>query len=217
MGVRDARRGAAMERRGAGWGAGEANEAARGGGEAARPRSARAGKRPDWRDFAMRHYGARMTRLLRTHVEVYVIRMRAGRVQFLALRRSPGRKLAGVWQPVTGKIERGERAFAAAKREVREETGLAPRRWWALESASLYFDAAEDALRTLPLFVGEVDPRAAVRISREHDAHRWLTARAAGARFLWEAQRRALDAVKREVLANPRLAKALELPRRLTR
>jgi lipoyl(octanoyl) transferase len=42
-----------------------------------------------------------------------------GRV--LLLRRSPAR--GGFWQPVTGRIEPGERAEAAARRELREETG----------------------------------------------------------------------------------------------
>ena len=70
-----------------------------------------------------------------SHVEVYLFRRRGGKVEFLTLRRSPNRrKLPGVWQPVTGKLERGERAWASAAREVLEETGLKPRRWWTLES-----------------------------------------------------------------------------------
>uniref|UniRef100_A0A832I217 NUDIX domain-containing protein n=1 Tax=Eiseniibacteriota bacterium TaxID=2212470 RepID=A0A832I217_UNCEI len=146
-----------------------------------------------------------------THVEAYVFRRRGRRVEFLCLRRSPGRRLAGVWQPVTGKIERGERALEAAAREVREETGLDGLRWWALETVSLYFDAAAGAVVALPLFAAEAPQEARVARSREHDAHAWLSARAAGARFLWEAQRRGLEAVRREVLARPRLAAALEV------
>jgi lipoyl(octanoyl) transferase len=42
-----------------------------------------------------------------------------GRV--LLLRRSPAR--GGFWQPVTGRVERGEAIEAAARRELREETG----------------------------------------------------------------------------------------------
>ncbi len=149
-----------------------------------------------------------------THVEVYVFRRRARRVEFLALRRVPRGSLPGIWQPVTGRLRRGERALEGARREVREETGLEPRRWWALESVSLYFDAASDAVVALPLFAAEVGPRDAVRRSREHDAHAFLPARAARARFLWKAQRRALGAVGREVLRGGRLAAALEVTSR---
>lgn len=63
----------------------------------------------------------------------------------------------------------------------------------------------------LPLFAAEItrDPR--VEISSEHDAYRFVRPAAAAARVLWEAQRRALVAVDREILSNARLARALEV------
>ena len=146
-----------------------------------------------------------------THVEVYVFRRRASRVEFLALRRSVGSSLAGIWQPVTGKIDRGETMLDAAVREVREETGLLPRRWWALETTTVFADPGSDSLLVLPLFVAEIDPRAPVSLSSEHDAHRFVPARTAARLYLWEAQRRGLDAVRREVLRGGRLAAALEI------
>jgi len=152
-----------------------------------------------------------MAELLLTHVEVYLFRRAAPGVQFLCLRRAAGRSLPGAWQPVTGKRRQRERAWEAAVREVREETGLGPARWWALETVSVYFDAELDRVRALPLFAAEVPARARVTLSREHDAFRWRTAGAAGASYVWEAQRRGLDAVRREVLARPSLAGALEI------
>jgi 8-oxo-dGTP pyrophosphatase MutT (NUDIX family) len=146
-----------------------------------------------------------------THVEVYVFRRRRGRAEFLALRRSPGRSLGGVWQPVTGKRKRGERGLAAAVRETREETGLAAKRWWSLETVTLYYESDSDSVHLLPLFVAEVDARSSVKLSREHDAARWMTARGFGACVLWEAQRRGLEAVRREILERPRLARALDV------
>ena len=70
-----------------------------------------------------------MPALLCNQVEVYVFRRRRGRVEFLVLRRSAPGTLPGVWQPVTGTRRSRERPLAAAIREVREETGLSPRRW----------------------------------------------------------------------------------------
>ena len=152
-----------------------------------------------------------------TQIEVHLFRRRAGRVEFLCLRRSRGLRLPGVWQPVTGRLRRGERALDGAAREVREETGLEPRRWWALESVSVWFDARANRVHALPLLAAEVGPRERVALSREHDAHRWLGARAAGRGFLWEAQRRALEAVRREVLRGGALARALDVTHLLER
>jgi dATP pyrophosphohydrolase len=152
------------------------------------------------------------------HVEVYVFRRRGRRVEFLALRRAEGRRLLpGIWQPVTGQRRRGERALHTAAREVLEETGLRPSRWWALETVTLYLDASTDRLAVLPLFAAEVGPDDLVVPSKEHDAHAWLGARAAGERYLWESQRRGLDSVRRGVLRGGRLALALEVTNWLKR
>jgi dATP pyrophosphohydrolase len=146
-----------------------------------------------------------------THVEIYLFRRRPA-LRILLLRRAAGRRtLPGVWQPVTGKIRRGERALAAAAREVREETGLEPRRWWALETTSIYFDPIDDCVRVLPLFAAEVTPGARIELSREHDAFRFLEPSRAAARVLWDTQRVGLDALRSQVLARPSLAAALEL------
>ena len=152
-----------------------------------------------------------MPSVRQTHVEVYVFRRRGPRVEFLCLRRSPGRTLAGVWQPVTGRRRGRERAVQAAIRETIEETGVRPCRMWALEAVSIYFDAALDAVQLLPLFAAEIGARDRIRLSPEHDAFRFLGARAAGARYLWDAQRRGLEAVRSQVLERPSLARALEL------
>ena len=153
-----------------------------------------------------------MPKLVCTHVEVYVFRRRERRVQFLALKRSADRRvLPGVWQPVTGKLDAGETAVQCAVREVREETGFAPRRWWALKTPTLYFDASADAILALPLFAAEVDPGRRVTMSEEHEDHRFLPAREAGRRFLWESQRRGLEAVRHEVLGGGALARELEI------
>jgi len=153
-----------------------------------------------------------------THVEVYLFRRRGRRVEFLALRRTPSQRVwPGVWQPVTGRRLPRERALACAAREVREETGLEPRRWWALETVTTYFEPASDRFAALPLFAAEIGARATVRLSNEHDAFAFLTAQAAGGRFLWESQRRGLTAVRREVLGPPALARALEVTHHIAR
>ena len=150
-------------------------------------------------------------------VEVYVFRRRSRRVEFLCLRRGRVRFLPGVWQPVTGRCRPRERGLAAAVREVREETGLAPLRWWALEAPTLFYDASRDRVRAYPRFVAEAGPDDAVRLSREHVEWAFLPAATAGRRFLWESQRCSLEDVKREVLGGGPLAAALEVTSRVHR
>jgi dATP pyrophosphohydrolase len=146
-----------------------------------------------------------------THVEVYLFRCRARRAELLVLRRAPHRRvLPGVWQPVTGKRNRGERSLTAAIREVHEETGMVPTRWWALKHVTVYYDAALDTLVALPVFVAEVDADAPVRLSEEHDAWRFVTLEVAGRRVLWESQRRALTALRDEVLRDATRASHIE-------
>ena len=152
-----------------------------------------------------------MPRLAITHVEVYVFRRRRGAIQFLALRRAPGRKLEGIWQPVTGKIEFAEDVVEAARREVREETGLVPRRMWRLERTAIYLDARGKSVTLLPQLAAEVGPSEAVRLSKEHEEGRFVTAREAGRLYLWDSQREALDAVRRQVLRGGRQARELEI------
>ncbi len=134
-------------------------------------------------------------------VEVHLFRRRGRRFEFLLLRRSAERTLAGAWQPITGGIEKGETAWRAAAREVLEETGLRPLRWWALEHLTVYYEPARDAVHVVPLFAAEVAWADTVLLSHEHDRYAFVSPAVAARRVLWGTQRRAQRAVAAEVLA----------------
>ena len=152
-----------------------------------------------------------------TQIEVYLFRRRGRRIEFLCLKRAARERLPGVWQPVTGTLRRGEGALAGAAREVREETGLTPRRWWALEGVGIYFHPPTGRARVMAMFAAEVGASDRVVLSREHAAFTFLGAAAAGRRFLWAAQRRGLESVRREVLRGGELARALEVTQMMKR
>ena len=150
-----------------------------------------------------------------SQVEVHVFRRRGKRLELLLIRRSPQRSLAGVWQPVTGGIERGESALAAAVREVREETGLSPIRWWALEHLATFYDPGADHVRVVPVFAAEAAWADPVRLSDEHDRYAFLSLREASKRVLWATQRAAIAAVRDEVLSGSPGGAAREVTARL--
>jgi len=150
-----------------------------------------------------------------TQVEVHLFRRRGKRFEILLLRRAPHRSLAGVWQPVTGGIERRETAVAAAAREVLEETGLHPIRWWALEHMATFYDVARDRIRTVPVFAAEVAWTDPVDLSHEHDRYAFVTPAEAAKRVLWATQRQALAALADEVISGSAGGAAREITARM--
>ena len=138
-----------------------------------------------------------MTELRVAFVDAYVLRPGEGSkgVEVLALRRGPAGRSPGSWETVHGHIEPGETPVEAARREVREETGLEPARLYNVSRVESFYRHRTDEIALIPVFACVVDPAASVRRSPEHDRAEWLAAAQATARFSWPRERRALEDV----------------------
>ena len=103
----------------------------------------------------------------------------------------------------------------AAAREVREETGLRPIRWWALEHMAMFYEVARDHVGVVPMFAAEVAWTDPVQLSHEHDRYAFLPMAKAWEQVLWASQRRALEAIGEEVLSGSPGGAAREITARI--
>lgn len=127
-------------------------------------------------------------------VDVYPYRQRAGRApEFLLVRRAGGTTYAGQWRMIGGKIEAGETAWQAALRELYEETGQAPTRFWAVPSVNTFYEWQRDTVALVPAFAAELD--ADPVLDEEHDAFAWWAVEEAVAHLAWPEQQRLLALV----------------------
>lgn len=92
--------------------------------------------------------------------------------QVLLMRRTRG--LSGEWCQVAGGIEDGETAWQAALRELFEETGLTPVKFYSADFCEQFYVADSNCIELLPVFVAVIDPQADVVLNDEHDAFEWL-------------------------------------------
>jgi len=138
-----------------------------------------------------------VTRTAVRFVDVYVLRPGAtGEYEALVLRRAAGGRCPGSWEAVHGRIEPGETPAEAALRELREETGLAPVRFYNLSRVETFYLHRTDEIALIPVFAAIVAEGAEAVPGEEHDAAAWLAVPEATARFAWPRERRALgDAV----------------------
>ena len=134
-----------------------------------------------------------MTTIRTAFVDVYVLRGAGAALQILALRRGAGGRCPGSWETVHGHIEAGERPADAARRELVEETGLAPDRLYNLSRVETFYQHRADEIALVPAFAAFVAVGADARPGREHDRLEWLSPDAARTRFAWPRERRAVD------------------------
>jgi len=145
-------------------------------------------------------------------VEVVVFR-RSSPPEFLVLRRSDSDQIyPGLWQIVSGGIEKGERAYDAALRELEEEIGIKPSRIYNTPLTNTFYFYTNDSVNVSPVFAAEVEPDAEVRLSAEHKDFRWLKKEEAASLLVWPGQKKAIDVVCDFVLDDNPARGFMEIP-----
>jgi len=157
--------------------------------------------------------GAAMPEVRSMIVEAVVFRMAAGGPEYLLLRRGANETIyPGMWQIITGTLEQGETALAGAGREIMEETGIRPVRFWVVPHISSFYDHRHDRISLIPFFAAEVAAEADPALSDEHDAWIWLPFPAARDRLVWPSQREGLRVVNEFIAGGGLGAGLVEAP-----
>ena len=129
-------------------------------------------------------------------VSIFILKPDESETMVLLLRRTG--YLAGLWCQIAGRIEAGEKAWQAAIREVREETGITLTTIWSADILEQFYEVDKECIILVPVFVSTVPEGTAVTLNDEHDAYKWVSFEEASAMLSFAGQQRALAAVKAE-------------------
>jgi dihydroneopterin triphosphate diphosphatase len=144
-------------------------------------------------------------------IELHVIKIINNEMLFLLLKRSAHKIYPGLWQMVSGHIKQGETAARTALRELQEETGLQPSRFWVAPNVNSFYSPDEDSISFIPVFVAQVN-NDNVLISDEHSEFKWVNSEEAKTFLAWEGQRRSVDIIKEYITNQMSFLKFTEIP-----
>ena len=142
-----------------------------------------------------------MTKMKVRVIDAYVYKKTMEGIEFLILKRAKTKIYEHLWQGVAGKIEEGEKAWEAAIRELREETGLAPLKVFIADHVSSFYEEYSDRLNFVPVFGIEVDLQEVI-LSKEHCDFKWVKLDFALSHLVWNGQKRGIQVVNDMVISN---------------
>lgn len=130
-----------------------------------------------------------MPRIISDSIDLYVFRRVNGRVQFLLLQRRPEVALGNTWHGVHGKVMEGDTAHSAARREMRQTTGLTPLRFYSADLISQFYDHFSDTIGLTPVFAAQIEGPGPVILSPDYIDFAWCDLEEAVARLFSNVQR----------------------------
>lgn len=130
------------------------------------------------------------------YIEVCVFKFEASKPKYLILHRSIDEPVyPGIFQFITGKIEKGETSTQAALREMYEEIKLLPKNFWSVPFVNSFYVQKIDIVNFSPLFLAEVQENMLPILSAEHQSFQWLGFHEAYKLLTWQNQRKALEVI----------------------
>ncbi len=127
-----------------------------------------------------------------TLVEVHIFLKSDKEIKFLLLKRAENEKYPNIWQPITGSINKNEKAYETALREVTEETGIKVKELLVVPTLSGFYSYENDYISIIPVFAVEVEENIEVKLSQEHSDFKWVSLKEALEMVSWEDQRKSM-------------------------
>lgn len=114
--------------------------------------------------------------------------------EYLLLKRNHTEKYPGIWSVAGGKVNENEKAFEAAIREMKEETGLVPLKLFATECVNTFYEHQTDKIQIVPVFLAEAGS-GDVLLSEEHSDYEWMLFTKAIESLYWNSWKENLNFV----------------------
>jgi len=128
-------------------------------------------------------------------IEAHIFRLAGKELEFLLLKRSENEIYPGLWQMVTGSIDDNEKAYQTAIREIKEETGLTPVKFWVVPNVNSFYSPKQDEVCMVPVFAALVADDSNVNISEEHSEYKWVSKDDAIKLLAWPGQRNSIETI----------------------
>lgn len=128
-------------------------------------------------------------------VEAHIVRKRNKEFEFLLLKRSENQKYPNIWQMVTGKIKKNEKAFLSAIREIKEETNIRVNNLFVVPNVNSFYNFDDDSMNLIPVFVTIIDGKENVMLSDEHQDYKWVRKDEANKLLAWPGQENSVNII----------------------
>ncbi len=134
-------------------------------------------------------------------VDCYVFNLVDNVPEYLILKRNKNKIYEHLWQGVAGKIEKDEKAWQTAIRELKEETGLDPSNIFIADHVSRFYETKGDRVNLVPVFGIEVSSKDVI-LSDEHVDFKWVHYADARNTLVWNGQKKGLEVINDMILSN---------------
>lgn len=149
-------------------------------------------------------------------VEVCAFSFSANTPMYLLLRRSKTDRIyPDTWQIVSGSIEGNETTTKASLRELKEETGFVPQKYWLVPHMNTFLNPKRDVVHISAVFAAQVPADTQPILSKEHYMFEWCSLERAKGILVWPGQIQALNIVHEYIVMGKLASVLTEIPREL--
>ena len=130
-------------------------------------------------------------------IDLYPYRWSGDDPEFLVAKRAPGQRYQHQWRMIAGTVKDAETAWEAALRELGEETGVQPVRFWTVPSLNHFYEPETDAVYLIPVFAAQLPAETEIILNQEHVESRWIQINHIQRYIYWPEQQRLMKLIHR--------------------